>query len=126
MTLVILLLSMTPAYAEKQVYQGVGEYFMEDESIDSAKTKAERMAARDALEQVKLYVKSRSTSRNSQLILDEIIVIAAGILHIMNTKFKIDEENGQCRITATVTADIDIEKLERLLERAVKERLPND
>ena len=120
--LAIILLSMTSAHAETKVYQGVGEHFMTDETIESAKNKAELMAERDALEQVCFYVKSQSASRNSRLNTDEIITIAAGILRVTDTKFKINDDNNGLRITAIISADIDIDELEKLLERAVNER----
>ena len=123
--LAIMLLSMTPAHAVTKTYQGVGEYTMADETIDSAKTKAELVAERDVLEQVSFYVKNQSAARNSKLENDEIIVIAAGILHVTDTKFQINDDGDTLRIIALVTADIDVDELEKLLEQAVKERLAN-
>ena len=124
--LAVILFSMTSVHAETKVYQGVGEHFMTDETIDSAKNKAELMAERDALEQVCFYVKSQSTSRNSRLDTDEIIIIAVGILHVIETKFLMSEGVDCLKVTAWVTATIDTDELEKLLERAVNERFPNN
>lgn len=68
------------------------------------------------------YVKGQSASRNSRLDTDEIIIIVAGTLHVIETKFLISEDVEGAKVTALVTLDIDTDNLEKLLEQAVKER----
>ena len=119
---VSIMLFTSATHAEIRTYEGVGEYFVkDDESIDFAKNQAELIAERDALEQVKFYIKSKSKSVNSKLLEDEIIVIAAGILHVTNTKFDIEVADSLI-VKSFVTAEIDIDELEKLLEQAIKER----
>ena len=115
----------TVVHAEVKTYTGVGEYFMTDETIDFAKNRAELIAERDALEQVKLYVKSNSRVINLKQLEDEIIVIAAGILHVTDTKFEIGDDAEGFLVKSFVTADIDIDELEKLLEHEIKTRLPD-
>lgn len=119
---VSIMLFASVAHAEIRTYEGFGEYFVkDDESIDAAKNQAELIAQRDALEQVKFYIKSTSKSVNSRLLEDEIIVIAAGILHVTNTKFDIEVADSLI-VKSFVTAEIDIDELEKLLEQAIKKR----
>lgn len=119
---VSIMLFASVVHAEIRTYEGFGEYFVkDDESIDAAKNQAELIAQRDALEQVKFYIKSTSKSVNSKWLEDEIIVIAAGILHVTNTKFDIEVADSLI-VKSFVTAEIDIDELEKLLEQAIKER----
>ena len=109
-------------HAEIKTYAGVGEYFVKEELIDSAKEQAELIAGRDILEQVCFYVKSKSSSQNSSLTNDEIIIISAGILHVTDTKFSITTDNNEIIVKALVTAQIDTDELKKLLEQEIKRR----
>ena len=120
--LLIILLSTSTAYAEIKTYKGIGVHYMNDtETAAEAKNQAELLAARDALEQVCLYVKNQANSRNLSL-KDEIIIIATGILHIVSTKFEISTEENTLVVTSFITANIDTEELEKLLAKTLKER----
>ena len=121
--LIVILLNMSVAHAEIKTYEGFSEFFVKDESIETAKQEVEGRAMRDILEQICIYVKSHSEATNSQLNDDEIIVISAGILRVTNTKFFIDEYNGGLLVKSFVMAEIDTDELETLLEREVKARL---
>lgn len=118
----IVLSVAAPAHAETKIYRGVGEYFLTDETVDFAKNRAELSAERDALEQVCLFVKSHSAAKNFSLEDDEIIIVATGILRVIDTEFAVDNDAEGIKITAIVTAEIDNDELEKLLERAVNER----
>ena len=108
--------------ANVQIFHGTGEFFMTDEDIDFAKHKAELSAQRDALEQVCFYVKSNSQTINGSLENDEIIVISTGILHVIDTKFEFVNDGGKIVIKSFVTAEIDVEELEKLLKQLLDER----
>ena len=110
------------AHAEIKTYEGVGEYSIEDKTIAFAKSQAELIAQRDALEQVKFFIKSDSHMVNGILKEDEIIAISAGILRVINTKFEIIDDESDSRIKAFVTAEIDTVELARLLDEAVKSK----
>ena len=111
------------ANAEIKTYEGVGEYFMTDETVDFAKNKAELEAQRDVLEKICVYVQSQSTMINNELNKDEIITISAGIIHVINTKFSMKPKEDWIEVKSFVTAQIDTDELEKLLEQAVKERV---
>ena len=123
--IVTILFAAATAHAEIKIYTGIGEYTMNDKTIEFAKNQAELIAERNALEQVKLYIKSNSRIVNSKLVEDEIIVIAAGILHVKDTKFEIDDDADEFIVKAFVTAEIDVDELKKLLEHEIKTRLPD-
>ena len=117
-----LFLLTLPVHAEIQTFEGVGETFMQDEPINEAKQRAELSAQRHALEQAGVYIKDHFESQDSELTEAEIITIAAGILHVTDTKFSVTESNDLIKIKAVVTAQIDIDELQELLAREVKAR----
>ena len=121
-----LILSVSTAHAEIQTYEGVGEYFMNDETMDFAKNQAELNAERKILEQVCVYVKNISNVTDNELDNDEIITIAAGILYITDTKFSMAEESGEISVKSLVTAQIDSDELKNLLEQAIKSKLSDE
>ena len=111
------------AHAEIRTYEGVGEYFMTDETVDFAKNKAEMEANRNILDKICVYVKSQSTMIDNTLNNDEIITISAGILHVINTKFYMANENDGTLVKSFVTAQIDTDELEKLLEQEIKNKI---
>ena len=113
----------TAAHAQIQTYEGVGEYFMTDETVEFAKNQAELEAQRDVLEKICAYVKRESTMIDHELDNDEIITISAGILHVIETKHYFESEVEGILVKALVTAKIDTEELEKLLEQEIKSRL---
>ena len=118
-----LFLLTSPVHAEIQTYEGVGESFMQDnEPMNDAKQRAELAAQRDALERVGVYIKDHFESQDSELTEAEVVKIAAGILHVTDTKFSVTDSNGLVKIKAVVTAQIDIDELQELLAREVKAR----
>lgn len=108
------------AHAQIQTCTGTGEYLMVDETIAEAKKQAKLSAERAALEQICVYVQSRSESKDFELKIDEIITIAVGILRIVDTKFSMTDESNGTLIKAVVTAEIDVDELNALLERETK------
>ncbi len=115
---------MTSANAAVESYEGIGVYYMENESelVDDAKERAKMFAEIDILEQISLKVGSYSTARQSDLTRDEIETIVAGIMNVTDTKYDMNYENNIMVITATVNAEVDIDKVNELLEREIKRR----
>ena len=120
--IVVVILFASTAHAEIKTYTGYGEYLMTDETIDYAKEQAELYAQRDVLEKVCVFVKGQSLMIDNELSDDEVITISAGILHVTDTKFSLDMDEGGILIKSFVTAQIDTEELAELLEQAIKER----
>lgn len=116
------LLSAATVHAELKTFEGVGEYFMTDETVDFAKNQAELAAQRDILDKVCVHVKGQSKMIDNELDNDEIITVSAGILHVIDTKFFMTKDNSGMIIKSFVTAQIDIAETIRLLEQTIKER----
>ena len=53
---------------------------------------------------------------------DEVITISAGILRVTDTKFSIEDDADGLLVKAFVTAEIDTDELETLLERETNNR----
>lgn len=120
--IVVVILFASTAHAETKAYTGYGEYLMTDETIDYAKEQAEREAQLRILEEVCTDVKKSAKMIDHELDEDEIITISAGILHVTDTKFSLDMDEGGILIKSFVTAQIDTAELAALLEQAIKER----
>ena len=120
----IILMGMSAAEAAVQTYEGVGVYTItEGETQNVAKKRAKLDAERAALEQIYLYVKSQSTSKNSRLTKDEIITVAAGQMLVLKTNFTVAKENGNFVVTAIVIAVIDPDAIPEAVERERKRGL---
>lgn len=121
-----ILFFMTVTCAEIQTYEGFGKYLITDETVDFAKNQAELIAHRTILEEICVYVKAQSTMIDYELDNDEIITISAGILRVIDTKFSIATDNNGIIVKSFVTAQVDTDELEKLLEQEVKSHLHND
>ena len=121
-----ILFFMTVTCAEIHTYEGVGEYFVTDETVDFAKNQAELIAQRTILEEICVYVKSKSTMIDYELNNDEIITISTGILRVIDTKFSITADDGEIIVKSFVTAQIDTDELEKLLEQEIKRRISSN
>ena len=113
----------TAAHAQIQTYEGYGEYLMTDETVDFAKNQSEIAAQRDILEKICVYVKHEALMIDNELDNDEIITISAGILHVIDTKLSMEPENDGINVQSFVTAQVDTDELEKLLEQEIKSRL---
>ena len=118
----LVLLTAATVHAETKTYTGNGEYLMTDETIDFAKKQAELSAERNILDQICVYVKGNSTTIDNELDNDEVITISAGILHVTDTKFSVDDNADGLLVKAIVTAQVDTDELETLLEQAIAQR----
>lgn len=122
-----ILLSVSPAEAETQTYEGTGVFTItQGETQNVAKKRAKLEAERDALEQIYLYVKAQSSSKNSRLTKDEIVTVAAGLMNVLKTKFAVTKEDGFFVVTATVIAEIDPDEIPEAVEREKNRRLHNN
>lgn len=111
------------AHAEIKTYEGVGEYLMTTETVDFAKNQAELAAQRAILEQICVYIKSKSTMIDNELDNDEIVTVSAGILRIVDIKFSMKDDSDGFNVKSFVTAKIDTDELEKLLEQEVKRKI---
>ena len=111
------------AHAEIKTHEGVGEYLMTTETIDFAKNQAELAAQRDILEKICVYIKSKSTMIDNELDNDEIVTVSAGILRIVDIKFSMEDDRDGFNVKSFVTAQIDTDELEKLLEQEVKRKI---
>ena len=117
----VILLNSSVAFAETKIYEGVGEYFMTEETVDFAKQEAEKDAARVILEQACAFIKAQATMLDHELDEDEIIKICAGVLYWNDsTKYSIDAEADGVTVKAFVSAKIDTDEVDALLEQAIK------
>ena len=122
-----IVLSVSPAEAETQTYEGTGVFTItQGETQNVAKKRAKLEAERDALEQIYLYVKAQSSSKNSKLTKDEIVTVAAGLMNVLKTKFAVTKEDGFFVVTATVIAEIDPDEIPEAVEREKNRRLHNN
>ena len=115
---------LTASVAEAQTYEGIGEYTVsEGETQNFAKKQAKLDAERNVLEQIYLYVKAQSSSKNSALTKDEIIAVAAGRMIVRQTKFSVAKVGGVFVVTAKVIAEIDPDEIPEAVEREKQRRL---
>ena len=122
-----ILLSVSPAEAETQTYEGTGVFTItQGETQNVAKKRAKLEAERDALEQIYLYIKAESKSKNFKLTKDEIVTVAAGLMNVLKTKFAVTKEDGFFVVTATVIAEIDPDEIPEAVEREKNRRLHNN
>lgn len=120
-----ILIFSTVTSAEIKIFEGVGEYYMEDENetLDALKDKAKLAAELNALEQAQVNVKSYCELHNLNLTQDEIITITAGVMNVTNVKYALKSEfDGLLVMKATITAEIDVDKIPEFIEREIKRR----
>ena len=81
------LFTMPTANAEIKTYEGSDEYFMNEfETMDIAKQRAKQKAERVAQENAGVYISSYSETKDMELVKDEVISIACGILSVVDVK----------------------------------------
>ena len=121
--IVLILLSglqnFSVANAETKIYEDVGYFALAEESLDHAKEKAKLDGARHIAEQVFVKIQGDTKVKNSVLERDEIITMTEGLMKILEVKYKIladDEDADSFIVQATVTAEVDTEELEKILE----------
>lgn len=114
---------MQPVEAEILKLEGVGEYYMEDDSVSLSKAKdeAKLLAELDVVEQVKVNVESNTMVQNSKLTKNEITTIAAAIISVQNVSYSISSEfDDMILVKAVVKAEIDTDLIPGLVEHEQK------
>ena len=98
-------LAMTsPAEAEVLSLEGIGEYYMEDDSmsLSKAKDEAKLLAEIDAVEQARVNVESDTIVQNSKLTKNEITTIAAAILMVQKVDYTISSDFDDVMVVKAV------------------------
>ena len=125
LALMMSLLVSSTAAAEVRTYEGSDEYVMSEfETMDIAKQRAKQKAERIAQEQAGVYISTYSETKNFELVQDEIISIACGILSVVDVKYNVtplDDANGFL-IRATVKANIETNDVNKYLEKSAQEK----
>ena len=116
---------MPTVNAEIKTYEGTDEYVMSEfETIDIAKQRARQKAERNAQEKAGVYISSYSETHDMELVTDEIVSIACGIMSVVDVKYDVTplaDVNGFA-IRATVKANIDTDDVNKWLQKSVQEK----
>lgn len=119
------LFTTSPVNAEVKTYEGTDEYIMNEfETIDIAKQRARQKAERNAQEKAGVFISSYSQMKNLELVEDEVISIACGIMSVVDVKYTTEplpDVNGFL-IRATVKANIETDDVGKWLEKSARER----
>ena len=119
------LFATSPVNAEIRTYEGTDEYIMNEfETIDIAKQRARQKAERNAQEKAGVFINSYSQMKNLELVEDEVISIACGIMSVVDVKYTTEplpDVNGFL-IRATVKANIETDDVGKWLEKSARER----
>ena len=111
------------ATATSKIYEGVGYFPLVNESLEFSREKARLNGARDIAEQVFVDIQGKTEIKKSTLQRDEIIKKTEGLMKILEVKYKIlsgEEEENSFIVQAKVTAEIDSDKLTKLLAASKK------
>ena len=108
-------------HAEIETYEGVDEYYVLGavEDINVARERARERALRDAREKAGVYIHTFSKMINMEVLEDEIISLASGVLRVVESAYEIiplTDMEGYI-IRATVKADIDSNDIEKFLQK---------
>lgn len=111
--------------AKVQTYEGVDEYYVLGavENINVARERARERALRDAREKAGVYIHTISRVVNMDMLEDEIVSIASGVLRVLETTdeiIQLTDMDGYI-IRATVRADIDTSDVEKFLQKDAEE-----
>lgn len=113
LALVMALCIMPVVSAAPQVITATGEYTMGDnDSPKIAKDAARQEAMRSASEQAGVYVESYSRTQNMQLTEDDVKVISASVLKILDEQATPTLEDGVWRYTVTIRAEVDTDNID--------------
>ena len=111
--------STSPVAAETKTITATGDYTMgEGETMLIAKERAVTVAMRNAVEQAGVYLESLSQIKNLQLTKDEVTVVGAGAIEILDKQF--DEpkfQSGSAYFHVTITARVNIDSIDSLRSR---------
>ena len=119
------LLFVSIVNAAVETYEGVDEYYVLGavENINVARERARERALRDAREKAGVYIHTISKVVNMNMLEEEIISMASGVLRVLETNYeivKLTDMDGYI-IRATVRADIDTGDVEKFLQNDAEE-----
>lgn len=109
--------------AATEIFEGTGEYIMEDnETLKQAQDVAYDEAMRHIAQQAAAYVKSASQSADAQITDDEVEMLATALVVVKDKQFgtKIMPD-GKFKITAILTAEIDEAATDKALQEKIAE-----
>ena len=106
------------SYAEDvQIFKAHGIYILSKyDTLDTAEQNALKEAKRNAVEQAGTYLESLTIVDNSQVVYDDIFVLASNIISINEKKFYQEIKNDQIVIHCDITAEIDIDNIKSQLK----------
>lgn len=118
--LLMVLLSMSLASAEKKIFHGTGEYTMSDyETPAVAEQRALAYAKNNAAEQAGAYVDTYTKMEKVQVTEDRVNVLVSGAMRVTAENVeKIAQSDGDIRIVANITAEMDTEEINQMLSKA--------
>lgn len=123
-----LFFASTTVEAEVKTYTGTDDYTVgERETQEDAQNHSKLRALRNAQEQAGLYIRSRSRSKDLELIDDEIVTLTEGIVKIVGApqyRKEILSDGKSILIHTTVTVQIDTEDVDRRLEEIARKHKP--
>lgn len=119
------LLIFSTVCAKVETYEGTDEYYVLGavEDINVARSRARERALRDAREKAGVYIHTFSKMVNTNMVEDEILSIASGVLRVIETTDEIIQLTNMdgYLIRATVRADIDTSNVEKFLQKDAEE-----
>ena len=115
-------LPVLPVSAALEMLSGSGEYIMEhNETMKEAQDIAFREAMRSISQQAGVYIESTSQAKDSQLTHDEVTALTETVVQVKEKRFDRDIlPDGKIKVRATVTATLDTDEADRLLQRRVE------
>lgn len=123
-TLTSLIVAAT-VIAAVETYEGVDEYYVLGavENINVARERARERALRDAREKAGVYIHTMTRVVNMNMVEDEIVTVASGVLRVLETSYEIIQltDMDGYLIRATVKADIDTGDVEKFLQKDADE-----
>ena len=123
--LMFLLVPSSLSYAQMVVVEAEGTYMVGDgpnENINLAKELARRDALRNASERAGVYVQSYSKTTNNVLTADEVMVVSASILQIVNQECVPVVEGTHIKFVYRIKANVDVDDFQRQIDRVVSNR----
>lgn len=89
----------------------------ESETLEKVIERAKQYAKREAIEKAGVYIRSRSEVRNLELVKDEIISMAGGIVKVIDSDKEIISKDNAVKVFVTVTITIDTDDLQREIDK---------
>lgn len=122
---VIIMLPTSHSHAEVVVVEAEGTYLVGDglnENINIAKELARREALRNASERVGVYVQSYSVTSNNVLTKDEVTVVSANILQIIEQECFPVIEGKNIKFVYHIKANVDVDNLNHQIDRVLSNK----